>query len=97
MGGLSGALNDCIAAGLPSISNEHLAEAMLAPSFVRRVPDNISSVLVAEAVLDILNSGENNARPFEAANEFRSRHSPEVYCSTLVKNLGLDISVVRAP
>jgi glycosyltransferase involved in cell wall biosynthesis len=96
MGGLSGALNDCIAAGLPSVANEHLAAAMIAPPFVRRVPDNLSSVLIAEAVLDILSKGDNITRPIAQMREFRKRHSPEAYCEALLRALSIDLTVELA-
>ena len=90
MGGLSGALNDCIAAGLPSIANAHLASAMVAPDYVRRVPDNFSSVLIAEAALEILDSGQNLRRPLEARSAFGARHSPIAYCRELLAALSLE-------
>ena len=55
-GGLSGALLDCMAAGLPTVATAHLAEAISAPAFVRAVPDAISSVPLAETVADIVDS-----------------------------------------
>jgi glycosyltransferase involved in cell wall biosynthesis len=90
MGGLSGALNDCIAAGLPSIANAHLASAMVAPDYVRRVPDNFSSVLIAEAAVEILDSGQNLRRPIEARAVFSARHSPTAYCRELLAALSLE-------
>ena len=92
MGGLSGALNDCIAAGIPSIANEHLATAMVAPTYVRRVPDNLSSVLIAEAVLEILSTGENLKRPLDEMQAFRAKHSPEVYSEAILEALSIDLS-----
>ncbi len=89
MGGLSGALNDCIAAALPSVANDHLADAMQAPSYIRRIPDNLSSVLLAEAILDILESGENRNRPLVARAEFHQTHSAEAYCAGLLALLNI--------
>jgi glycosyltransferase involved in cell wall biosynthesis len=90
MGGLSGALNNCIAAALPSIANAHLAEAMNAPSFIRRIPDGLSSLLLGEAVLDILASGQHTRRPVDDARAFADAHSPEAYCRLLLEALGID-------
>ena len=90
MGGLSGALNDCIAAGLPSIANAHLAAAMMAPDYVRRVPDNFSSVLIAEAALEILDSGQNIRRPLTERSAFGISHSPSAYCRQLLNALSLE-------
>lgn len=89
MGGLSGALNDCIAAALPSVANEHLAEAMLAPSFVRRVPDKLSPILIAEAILDVIESGQNKSRPVEEASNCAQERSVDRYADNLLSALGL--------
>ncbi len=87
MGGLSGALNDCIAAGLPCVANAHLAAAMDAPSYVRRVPDSLSPLLIAEALLDIIATGEDRRKPVEAARSFAFDHSFEAYATKLVAHL----------
>lgn len=93
MGGLSGALNDCIAAALPSIANDHLAEAMRAPDFVKRVPDGLSSLLIAEAALAILSENEHGHRPVAEAKTFAQAFSPDSYCQALLHHLGFDIEV----
>lgn len=88
MGGLSGALNDCIAAAMPCVANAHLATAMDAPPFVRRVPDSLSPLLLAEALLDIIASGDDRRRPTEAGQAFAKDHSFETYAERLVAHLG---------
>jgi glycosyltransferase involved in cell wall biosynthesis len=93
MGGLSGALNDCIAAALPTISNAHLAEAMQSPGFIKRIPDGLSSLLIGEAVLEILGDRNFGIRPLEEAKAFADAHSPARYCQALMNHLGIDISV----
>lgn len=93
MGGLSGALNDCIAAALPTISNAHLAEAMQSPGFVKRIPDGLSSLLIAEAALEILGERNFGVRPLEEAKAFAEAHSPVRYCQALMDHLGVDIAV----
>jgi glycosyltransferase involved in cell wall biosynthesis len=90
LGGLSGALLDCIAAGLPTVANHDLAEAMEAPSYVFRVPDRPSPVLIAEA----LASAINPASPFAARNDERRAycdvHSFRAYAEQLCVALSLD-------
>ncbi|MET3725072.1 glycosyltransferase [Sphingomonas trueperi] len=92
MGGLSGALNDCIAAAVPTVANEHLAESSLAPPFVRRVSDDLSPLLIAEAFLDILRSGEHLSRPMEQARAFAVDHSLERYAVRMMESLGFDVA-----
>jgi glycosyltransferase involved in cell wall biosynthesis len=93
MGGLSGALSDCIAAALPTIANVHLAEAMQSPGFVKRIPDGLSSLLIAEAALEIVGSKDFGSRPLEEAKAFAKSHSPTSYCQALMDHLGIDIAV----
>jgi hypothetical protein len=50
LGGLSGALLDCAAGGLPSATNESLlAAAIGVPDYVRSIADAVSPLLLAEA------------------------------------------------
>lgn len=91
MGGLSGALSDCISAALPTIANAHLAQAMEAPAFVRTIPDTNAPVDIAEAVLGVLQSGEHAHRPLEAARAYASDHSCDRYARLLLQELGFDV------
>lgn len=93
MGGLSGALSDCIAAALPTIANVHLAEAMQSPGFVKRIPDGLSSLLIAEAALEIIGAVDFGSRPLEEARAFADSHSPVSYCQALMDHLGIDVAV----
>jgi len=97
MGGLSGALSDCIAAALPTISNVHLAEAMQAPAFVERIPDGLSSLLIGEAALKIIGRSDFGSRPLDEAKAFGASHSPESYCQILMEHLGLDVALTQQP
>jgi glycosyltransferase involved in cell wall biosynthesis len=90
MGGLSGALNDCISAAIPAVANAHLAEAMQSPALVRRVPDDMPEVSLFQAILEIEASGEHVQRPMAATRAFAEAHSPERYARQLLQGLGLD-------
>jgi glycosyltransferase involved in cell wall biosynthesis len=91
MGSISGALSDCIAAGLSTVANDDLAEALDAPAYVARVPDRISPVLVAEAIADQLDRGARD-RPNEHARlAYRQTHNFEVYADRLCQALGLEV------
>lgn len=95
MGGLSGALNDCIAAGIPTVANDHLAKSSLAPPFVRRVNDDLSPILIAEAFLDIIASGDHLDRPIDMTRAFAADHSLEKYAELMMESLGFDIAKGR--
>ncbi len=86
-GSMSGALLDCIAAGLPTVANVSLAEGADAPSYVRRVPDALSPLLVAEALADLLDEGRARIDP--ARQAFAEAHSFRVYAERLCEALGL--------
>ena len=90
LSGPSEAMMDCIAASLPTIANDHIAHTVEAPAFVRRVPDALSPVLVAEAALEILSSGQHRLRPLKAARAFADAHSPDLYACAMMDALGLD-------
>jgi glycosyltransferase involved in cell wall biosynthesis len=90
-GSLSGALSDCIAAALPCVSNDHLARAIDAPVFVRRVPDYPSPLLIAEALLNIRQSGDHRERPVAAAEVAQTLRSPKLYADMLLETLGFPV------
>jgi glycosyltransferase involved in cell wall biosynthesis len=91
LGSLSGGLLDCIAAGLPTVTNKSLGEMMDAPEYVRRVPDQLSPVLVAEALADLLDSGLARTRFETARQAYAEAHSFRVYSERLCEALALEI------
>jgi glycosyltransferase involved in cell wall biosynthesis len=50
-GNISGALQDCIAAGLPSVANADLANNLDAPGYITRVDDHLDPQEIATALL----------------------------------------------
>jgi glycosyltransferase involved in cell wall biosynthesis len=96
-GGLSGALLDCIAAGLPGVANDDLAQAMEAPSYVRRVPDHLSPVLIAEAVAELVDRGMHRKRDSEERRAYNEVHNFQVYAHRLCAALGLEPPGARGP
>lgn len=95
LGSISGAIVDCIGAALPTVANLHLAGAMDAPDFVRRVPDHLSAVLIAEQLAEILAAGPLAPRPVVAAHDYRDAHSFVRYNTLLMEHL--DLAPVAAP
>ena len=64
LGGLSGAVLDCAAAGLPTVTNASLGDAVGVPAaYFRSIPDALSPVLLAEALADLLEAGLPAQRP----------------------------------
>ena len=88
-GSVSGALADCIAAGLPAVASAALVEALDAPAYVRAVPDAPSPVLVAEAVLALLDAAPRlGTEPERQA--YAASHGFDTYADRLLEALGLD-------
>jgi glycosyltransferase involved in cell wall biosynthesis len=80
LGGLSGSLLDCIAAGIPSVANAHLAAAMESPSYVKPLPDDLSPRDIAEALTDVRKSDPLTS---DERKEFLAAHSTRQYCKLL--------------
>lgn len=89
LGGVSGAVLDCIAAALPTVANEHLADACQAPGYVRHVPDAISAVLVAEAAADIVGAGIHRDRPVAERDAILAERTFDVYGDRLLAAISI--------
>lgn len=88
LGGLSGALLDCMAAGLPTVTTAHLAAAMDAPPWVRAVPDAISAVLVAESLAALIDEGAHLNRNLPARAALLRERNFDRYADGLLTALG---------
>ena len=85
-GSLSGGLLDCAAAGLPTVANASLADALGAPaSYVRRIPDAITPHLLAHALAELLDTGRIDREADRLA--FSDQHSFERYAQSLCRML----------
>lgn len=88
-GSVSGALADCIAAGLPTVASAALADALDAPAYVRAVPDAPSPVLVAEAALALLDEAPRSGTEPDR-HAYAAGHGFDTYAVRLLESLGLD-------
>ncbi len=91
IGSVSAALMDCLTAGLPTVANADLADAIDAPAALcRRIPDYLSAVLLAEQLAEIA-AAEPGARHADAARRaYIAEHTPERYAAALLAGLELD-------
>ncbi|MGI4976864.1 MAG: glycosyltransferase [Janthinobacterium lividum] len=89
MGAMSGALLDCISSGLPTVANQDMADATNAPGFVRRVPDKLAPVLVAEAIADLIAADGVVERDGAERRAFEARHNFGAYADQLCQAVGL--------
>jgi len=86
-GGISGALTDCVAAGLPTVANDDLATAIDAPSYVERVPDKPTTQLVADALVACLARGADRRQQEPERLAYSREHSFDTYARRLLTRL----------
>jgi glycosyltransferase involved in cell wall biosynthesis len=92
LGGLSGAVLDCAAAGLPMVTNASLSEAVGVPAaYTRAVPDNLSPVLIAEALVD-LQEAATRADWEPERRAFCEARSLKTYAHLVCEALNLDVA-----
>lgn len=91
-GGLSGALLDCVAIGLPTVANEDLAVSVETPPYVCRVPDGPDAATVADAIALVLLQRPENEEISRQRLRFASEHSFENYVLRLLDILHIGLS-----
>ncbi len=78
-----------MSAALPTVANQHLANAVEAPDFVKRVPDAISAVLVAEAIASFVEGGLHSNRPIAERNAMMAHRNFDSYAERMLTVLGV--------
>lgn len=86
-GGLSGALLDCITAGLPTVSNEDLAAALEGPDYVLRIADQFSPLLIAERLAELLAADRHRVRLVPERGAYVRTHSFARYAREMMQLL----------
>ena len=90
LGGLSGALLDCASAGLPTVVNASLGEAVGVPrTYVRTIPDALSPFLLAEELANLLELNISAENTGDERYEFSRSRSLSVYAAKLCDALNL--------
>lgn len=90
IGSVSAALMDCLTAGVPTVANLDLADAIDAPEAIcRRVPDHLSAVLIAEQLAAIAAAGPTMSRNETIRRAYVADHTPERYAAALLAGLEL--------
>lgn len=88
-GAISGGLMDCIAAGLTTVANDDLAEAVDAPGFVLRVADALDPAEIADRLAAAIATGLHAGRHDAERRAYAAGHSFEAYAARLLELLGL--------
>ena len=84
-GNVSGALQDCIAAGLPGAANHDLADNLNAPSYIRRVSDTLSPAEIRDALFKLLGTSGVDHEP--ERRDYAERYSMARYAERLFEML----------
>lgn len=95
-GGLSGAMLDCIASGLPTVANKDLAEALESPSYVYRVDDRLDASEMAAAIARGIEHGDHLDRLKPERVKYIEEHTFDRYARELVSVLGLKLPVTSS-
>jgi glycosyltransferase involved in cell wall biosynthesis len=85
-GQISGALQDCIAAGLPTVASHDLAENLQAPSYVHRVSDQFDPQEIAQALAGMLDAAGRHKHEAERT-DYCATHSMAHYVNSLLEIL----------
>jgi glycosyltransferase involved in cell wall biosynthesis len=86
LGNISGALQDCVAAGLPSVATRDLAENIGAPGYVTRVGDGLEPAEIADALERVLEGPRICVEDERRAQ--CERYSMGRYTEALLRELG---------
>jgi FkbM family methyltransferase len=87
---LSGALADCIAFGLPTVTSEDVANEMGAPGYVVTTGSATSSLLIAEAIDGLCERRRRSTATIETERrEYLETHTVDAYARGLLAALGL--------
>ena len=82
--GVSGPLSDMAAYGTPAIANRGLAIDVDTPDFIDRLPDDVSPVMVAEAIETALAHPRSLEERESMRREYLEQKSPERYARSLL-------------
>lgn len=88
LGQISGALSDCIVAGIPTVASKGLYEALDSPSYVRTVDQKTTPLLVAEQLAEIYeNRALYQSRHLDERKAYLETHNPDFYAKRLFEIL----------
>lgn len=87
-GGLSGAVLDCISAGVPTVVNNDLAESTNSPDYIQRINDHISALLIAESLYDGFQKQKHILRNNHERVKYIETHNFKKYAVNFMQILG---------
>ena len=91
--GVSGPLSDLAAFGTPAVASAGLAIDVDAPDYIHRLPDNISSLMVAEAIEKVVTKDPDFSVIESQRIAYLAGKTPELYARKLLDYLNSKIEV----
>lgn len=81
----SGAVAECAAAGMPTVASKGIANSVEAPSYIRRVPDVLRPLLIAEQIINLHSQNMPSQRISEERHRYVKKHSFSHYAKRLLE------------
>ncbi len=91
--GVSGPLSDLAAFGTPAVASVGLAIDVDAPDYIHRLPENISSLIVAEAIEKVLSEGSASKASELQRVAYLAKKTPNIYARKLLEYLDSQVKV----
>jgi glycosyltransferase involved in cell wall biosynthesis len=88
-GAISGALQDCVTAGLATVANEDLADAIDAPPYIHRIINKPPPARIADALAQLIADGAHRGRHDAARAAYVADHSFTGYVDRIWTALAL--------
>lgn len=85
--GVSGPLADLAVAGTPAVASAGLCADVGVPSFITPLPDSVSPVTLAQAILAARESHAQESHLLEQRESYLSQHAPARYAEQLLRVL----------
>jgi glycosyltransferase involved in cell wall biosynthesis len=91
--GVSGPLSDLAAFGTPSVASAGLAIDVDAPAFIHRLPEDVSALVVAEAIESVVTADLDLLAIEEQRVAYLAGNTPELYAQQLLTHLNSIVGV----
>ena len=89
--GVSGPVSDLAAFGTPAVASSGLCADVAAPDFIRRLPDSVSPVNVAQEIVNYLQEPTPDDEREHQRRTYMARHTPELYAQLLLDLIAEDL------
>lgn len=89
LGPVSGALQECVSAGLPVVSNENMVQSVEVENIAYAVPNELKPMLIADKIYNAYQGGKHLSRLSKERETYIEIHSFENYSKQILNMLKL--------